>query len=223
MRPDAAVAAVGAALARGVPLSVVGIAGPGDALANPGETFETLGAVHREFPRQALCLSTNGLALRESIARLEALGVTHLTVTINAVDPEIASLVYRWVKIGGSVYWRSDAGKAAVDAQLEGLAAAVSRGFATKVNTVVVPGINDEHVVQVARIAAELGADLHNCIPLIPVPGTPFEGLSEPSTEALHAVRMACGKYLPQMTHCTRCRADACGLLESPSNTSLGE
>ncbi|MGC4067333.1 MAG: radical SAM protein [Polyangiaceae bacterium] len=219
LRPDAAVAAVGAALTKGIPLSVVGIAGPGDALANPRETFETLSVVHREFPRLALCLSTNGLALKESVERLEAIGVTHLTVTINAVDPEIAASIYRWVKVDGNVYWRSDAGKAAVDAQLEGLAAAVCRGFATKVNSVVVPGINDEHVVQVARSAAEIGADLHNCIPLIPVLGTPFEALSEPTAETLSAVRDACGAYLPQMTHCTRCRADACGMLEAPNNT----
>jgi nitrogen fixation protein NifB len=213
MAPGAAVSTVRAALERGVPLSVVGIAGPGDALANTKQTFETLLAVHREFPELLLCLSTNGLALKEWGSRLEDVGVTHVTVTMNAVDPAIAAQVYRWVRVKDTLLWGADAGRAAIDAQQEGLADAVRRGFTTKVNSVVLPGINDEHVVEVAQRAAELGVDLHNCIPLIPVKDTPFEGLNEPSTEEMKVIREACGKYLPQMSHCSRCRADACGLL----------
>ena len=52
------------AVAAEVPeLSVVGIAGPGDPLANPGPTFETMELVRRAAPDLRLCLSTNGLAL----------------------------------------------------------------------------------------------------------------------------------------------------------------
>src|SRR5512139_3406369 len=52
------------AVAAEVPnLSVVGIAGPGDPLANPEKTFATLEGIRRAAPDLRLCLSTNGLAL----------------------------------------------------------------------------------------------------------------------------------------------------------------
>jgi nitrogen fixation protein NifB len=46
----------------GPQLKVVGIAGPGDPLANP-KTFETFEKVRAAFPEMSLCLSTNGLRL----------------------------------------------------------------------------------------------------------------------------------------------------------------
>jgi len=72
-------------------VKVVGIAGPGDPLANE-QTFETFAMVKKEFPHLMLCMSTNGLLLPESIDRLYELGLHSLTVTINAVDPEVGAL-----------------------------------------------------------------------------------------------------------------------------------
>ena len=51
-----------------------GIAGPGDALANPEATFATLEGVRRAAPDLRLCLSTNGLALPEHVERLVGRG-----------------------------------------------------------------------------------------------------------------------------------------------------
>lgn len=44
-------------------LSVVGVAGPGDPLANPEQTFDTFARVRKHVPDVSLCLSTNGLTL----------------------------------------------------------------------------------------------------------------------------------------------------------------
>jgi nitrogen fixation protein NifB len=82
-----------------------------------------------------------------------------------------------------------------------------------KVNSILVPGINEAHMPAIADKCRELGVDLHNIIPLRPVPGTPFENVPEPSPESVEAVRKSCGLVVKQMTHCQRCRADACGLL----------
>ena len=59
-------------------IKVIGIAGPGDPLANE-ETFETFELVKKEFPDLMLCMSTNGLLLPESIDRLYELGLHSLT------------------------------------------------------------------------------------------------------------------------------------------------
>ncbi|WP_024790264.1 radical SAM protein [Lebetimonas sp. JH292] len=65
-------------------LSVLGIAGPGDALANPKNTFETFRLVREKTPDLKLCLSTNGLALPDYVDELVKYGVDHVTVTINS-------------------------------------------------------------------------------------------------------------------------------------------
>jgi nitrogen fixation protein NifB len=82
-----------------------------------------------------------------------------------------------------------------------------------KINTIIIPGVNDDHVVEVARRVAELGADIANCVPLYPVEGTPFGELGTPPPDRVAAIRADVAQHLPIMSHCTRCRADAVGLL----------
>ena len=84
-------------------IKVAGIAGPGDPLANE-QTFETFEMVKKEFPELMLCMSTNGLLLPESIDRLYGLGLHSLTVTINAIDPEVGAQIYRHVIYHGKHY-----------------------------------------------------------------------------------------------------------------------
>jgi nitrogen fixation protein NifB len=81
--------------------------------------------------------------------------------------------------------------------------------------------VNDHHVAEVARVAAELGADIQNLIPLHPTADTPFAGMEEPSKELIHDLRAKNGELIPQMTHCRRCRADAVGLLCSDRSSEL--
>ena len=195
-------------------LSVVGIAGPGDPLANPGPTLETLALVRRAHPGLLLCLSTNGLALPEHVDALAELGVGHVTVTLNAVDPEVGAQLYTRVSgDDGRTLHGAEGAAHLLSRQEDGLARLARAGIAVKVNTVVVPGVNDAHVEAVARRAAALGASLMNCIGLILVAGTPLGGLAAPGPQMMDAVRAAAGRHLPQMRHCARCRADAAGLL----------
>lgn len=195
-------------------ISVAGIAGPGDAFANPAETIETLRLVHETFPQLLLCIATNGLNLSAHVDDLADLGVTHVTVTVNAVDPEIAAKIYAWVRVGKVVLRGIDAARTLLEAQIEGVKALKARGMAVKVNTIVIPGVNDHHVDQVARIMGELGVDIQNCMVMYPNSGTPFESVPELDVSQIAAVRKSAGRFVPQMLHCTRCRADAVGLLD---------
>ena len=45
----------------------------------------------------------------------------------------------------------------------------------------------------------ELGADVHNCIPLMHVEGTAFEGVESPDPGLLQSMRFEAGKYLKQI------------------------
>ena len=141
------------AVAAEVPqLSVVGIAGPGDPLANPGATFAGAGGGGAApLPDLTLCLSTNGLALPDHVERLAALGVRHVTVTVNMVDPAVGERIYPWVIWKGRKVRGLDAARILSERQLEGLARLRARGVLCKVNSVVIPGVNDGHLPEVSR------------------------------------------------------------------------
>lgn len=195
-------------------LTVAGIAGPGDPLANPENTLETFRLVRQEIPDILLCLSTNGLALPDYADDLANLGLSHLTVTINAVDPVIGAQIYRRAEGPAGRLEGRRAAEYLLERQLLGLAKIAAHGNMTvKVNMVIVPGINSDHAAEVARKVSGLGVSLMNCIPLAPVMGTPLGGLREPTAAEMAAIRKEAGKWLPQMTHCGRCRADALGFL----------
>jgi nitrogen fixation protein NifB len=194
-------------------ISVVGIAGPGDPFANPEETLTTLELVREKHPGMTLCVATNGLALADYVDELARLKVSHVTVTLNAVDSEIGRKIYPWVRPGKSIYRGSEGAEILLERQTEGIKLLKAKGITVKINTVIIPGINDAHARQVARYAAGLGADIQNCIPMIHVEGTVFENLEAPDAAAMAAVRLASGKHLAQMSHCARCRADAAGFI----------
>src|SRR5208283_5625003 len=132
--------------------SVVGIAGPGDPLANEA-TFDVMRAVHREFPELILCVSTNGLFLPDRLEDLLKSGVRSLTITINAVLPETAEKVYAWVNNRGKRHTGREAAEYLVYTQWRGLINAVDAGFILKVNTVFIPGINDSEIPLIAELA----------------------------------------------------------------------
>ncbi|MEW5745947.1 MAG: nitrogenase cofactor biosynthesis protein NifB [Nitrospirota bacterium] len=199
-------------------ISVIGIAGPGDPLANEA-TFETMSAIHRAFPDLILCVSTNGLALPDKLDALLRSGVRSVTVTINAVLPETAEKIYSWVSCRGRRSTGREAAALLLDNQWRGLGEAAEAGLMVKVNSVMIPGINDGELPLIAREAGAKGADIMNIIPLIPQ--AEFTGLGRPSRETIHAKRTECGGYLSQMSHCKQCRADACGILGQDGDMEL--
>lgn len=194
-------------------LSVVGIAGPGDPFANPTETLTTLRLVRRQFPEMILCLSSNGLNVAPYVHELAGLGVSHVTITINGLDADETQSIYKWARFENRGY----VGKAAAEILLENQLAAIKLlreyGITLKINTIVIPGVNDHLVESVAEKAKELGAELMNAIPLFPVADTPYENLKEPDILTMRELRLKIAKHLKPMTHCARCRADAVGLL----------
>ncbi len=194
-------------------IAVVGIAGPGDPFANPDETMETLRLVRAKYPEMLLCVATNGLDLLPYIDELAKLQVSHVTITINAIDPEIGAEIYAWVRYNKKMYRDLDAAKLLIDRQLEALKKLKEVGVTAKVNSIIIPGINDSHVIEVARKVAELGADILNCMPYYSTTETVFENIAEPALEMVSEIQKATSQYLPQMKHCARCRADAVGII----------
>ena len=79
-----------------------------------------------------------------------------------------------------------------------------------KINTVLIPGINDRHIGEIARVTLEAGASMMNIIPLIPQ--NEMSDLRAPDCIELNEARESAEEYLPVFRHCRQCRADACGI-----------
>jgi nitrogen fixation protein NifB len=213
LTPGQAVAYLESVVAKRPEISVVGIAGPGDPFANPDETMQTLRLVRKKFPKLMLCVATNGMGIGPYIDELAELQTSHVTITMTAIDPEIGAKIYSWVRDGRRPLRGVEAAAALQSKQIEALVRLKQRGVVVKINSIVIPGINDEHMPEIAAKVAGLGADLMNCMALVPVKGAAFENLAPPDNLTMARVRLQGERHLKQMTHCARCRADAVGFI----------
>ncbi|MDR1506135.1 MAG: nitrogenase cofactor biosynthesis protein NifB [Treponema sp.] len=202
---------------------VVGIAGPGDALANFAAVRGTISLIRDSEPDATFCISTNGLLLPLYADELAALGVSHVTVTLNAVDPAIGRRIYRYVHFQGRRYTGLEGAKILLERQLEGIDRAQALGMVIKINIVMLMGLNDRHIPKIVEAAREKGADLSNIMQLIPVKGSLLEHLPLISNAEIMATRRKCEAILPQMYHCRQCRADAVGALDQDISRTLDE
>jgi nitrogen fixation protein NifB len=213
LAPEQALIYMEKVLAKEPRISVAGIAGPGDPFANGEQTMETLRLIRRNFPGIILCLASNGMNIGPYIEELAELAVSHVTITVNAVDPLIGQRIYSWVSDGNILYRGLQAAEILLSRQLAAIEKLKRHGITVKINTIVIPGINDEQVPAIAARMKELGADLLNCMALFPNVNTPFADIPQPDKKMMADLRNRAEEFLPQMRHCTRCRADAVGLL----------
>jgi len=217
LTPDQAVRKVLAVAANIPQMTVLGIAGPGDPLANPERTFATFRKLTEQAPDIKLCVSTNGLALPQQIDELCRHNIDHVTITINCVDPDIGAEIYPWIFWNNRRIKGRKGAQILIEQQQKGLALLVARGILVKVNSVMIPGVNDQHLTEVSRVVKEKGAFLHNVMPLIAEPehGTFYGVMGQrgPTHDELQALQDRCAGDMNMMRHCRQCRADAVGML----------
>jgi nitrogen fixation protein NifB len=209
LTPDKALDIIDKALELCPDITVAGIAGPGDTLATPF-ALETFRLVQEAHPELINCLSTNGLLLEQYAQDIWDVGVRTLTVTVNAVDSEILAKINSFVFLGDRLYEGLEAARILIDAQKRGIKKIADLGAVVKINIVLILGVNDGHIGEIAETVAALGASIINIIPLIPQ--HEMAHLKAPDCDALLNARTAAEKYLPVFRHCQHCRADAVGV-----------
>jgi Predicted Fe-S oxidoreductases len=209
LSPERAVSILDHALVICPDITVVGIAGPGDTLASP-QALDTFDLVHYKYPYLIKCLSTNGLLLEEKAERIIAAGVKTVTVTVNAVQADVLQNICSYILYHDQYMTGHDAARQLIEAQLAGIKKISTLGAIVKINTVLIPGINDDHIAEIARETESIGASIINIIPLIPQ--NEMKHIKPPNCSELNAAREAAEAYLPVFRHCQQCRADACGI-----------
>jgi nitrogen fixation protein NifB len=162
-------------------------------------------------------VSTNGLVLPSTSTSWRSYNIDHVTITINCVDPDVGAKIYPWIFWNNKRVCGREAAAILIGQQQKGLEMLVARGILVKVNSVLIPGVNDEHLPEVSKIVKAKGAFLHNVMPLIAEAehGTFYGvmGQRSPQPAELKALQDACAGDMNMMRHCRQCRADAVGLL----------
>ena len=209
IRPDEACGFIRTALERVPELTVVGIAGPGDTLATP-YALDTFRLVSKEFPQLIKCMSTNGLLLNDRAQEIIDVGIETLTVTVNSVNPEIEAQINNKISYRGDIYTGVEAAEILIHNQLAGIRKVSAAGVIVKVNTVLIPGVNDKSIAETARAVKDAGALMYNIIPRIPQNG--FKDYPAPTCEELEAAREEAEPFIHIFRHCAHCRADAIGV-----------
>ena len=215
--PDEGVEALEKALAICPEITVAGIAGPGDTLASD-YALETFRRIRERFPHIIKCMSTNGLLLSERADEVIDAGIDSLTVTVNAVNPDIEARLNKYIVYHGRRYEGVEGAKILIENQLKGIAKAAAAGITIKVNTVLVPEINGAHIEEIAKTVSEIGAKIYNIIPLIPQ--YELADCKAPTCAQIDAARTRASKYIDVFRHCQHCRADAVGV---PGQSEYGD
>ncbi len=209
LTPDEALSAVEKALKLCPEITVAGIAGPGDTLASD-KALETFWLIKDRFPDLIKCMSTNGLLLSERAGDVIDVGVDTLTVTVNAVDPDLQAKIVSHIFYHGKRYEGREAAEILIKNQLEGIKKVADAGITVKVNSVLITEINQDHIKTIAEAVKKCGASLYNIIPLIPQ--HKMRNYKLPACSEIDGARREAEQYIEVFRHCQRCRADAVGV-----------
>lgn len=163
-------------------------------------------------------MSTNGLLLYEKADEVIDIGIDSLTVTVNAINPEIEAKLNKYIIYHGKRYDGVEGAEILIENQLKGIEKVSSAGITVKINTVLVPEINGEHIEEIAKTVSEAGASIYNIIPLIPQ----FElsDMKAPTCLQIDEARTKASQYIDVFRHCQHCRADAVGV---PGKSEYGD
>ena len=165
MMPEDAVAWLDHVIAAGPPVDIVGITGPGDPLAVPEPTLRTLRMVRDKYPEISLCLTTTGMGADVYAPELAEIGLSHITLLVDAVAPEVAENLYAWIRPSTKTVPLPSAVRELMNEQAKAVTAFKKAGITVKINTTVYPGYNAGHVEEIASAMSTLGADIMAVVP----------------------------------------------------------
>ena len=147
--PDESLEVLEKALSICPEITVAGIAGPGDTLATD-YALQTFRKVKEKFPKLIKCMSTNGLLLYEKADEVIDIGIDSLTVTVNAVKPEILEKLNKYIIYHVRKYEGIEGAEILIENQLKGIKKVAASGITIKINTVLVPEINGGNIEEIA-------------------------------------------------------------------------
>jgi MoaA/NifB/PqqE/SkfB family radical SAM enzyme len=157
-------------------------------------------------------VATNGLNLLPYLDDVKRINVSHVTVTVNAVDPVIGARIYSWMRVGKRVIRAEEGAAVLLERQFAAIKGLKDRGIMVKANSIILPGINEDHIEAVARGWPTLGWICSMPCHTTPMPA-PNSSISpnrtRPRLNGSGCIRGACQADAPLHALSCRCRRPA--------------
>lgn len=183
-------------LRQGAKIRAVDIDGPGDPLSEIGCTMETLRLIRKKYPDIALSMTILGFHAEKYAKSLAAEGVTCVTLLVDAVDRKVAEKLYAWIRPGKKTVPLSQAATMLVEEQRMAVKAFKEAGCKVLVRTTVYPGINADHIEEIARVMAEAGAEAMTLFPCRTAANRDDQLLDPPDFKTMQLLQTDAGKHL---------------------------
>jgi len=182
---------------QGQSIKVININGPGDPLATPELTLLTLRLLRDRYPGVSLCLTTLGIGAGAYAAELARLGLAHVSILLDAVDPEVAQRIYAWIRPSTKTMPLNEAATVLITEQALSIAALVEAGVKVQAKTTAYPCINTGHIPEIAARAAELGISEMKLFPFLAKGEDCPQPRDKATPEELSALAAQAGERLP--------------------------
>lgn len=177
-------------------IDLVAITGPGDPLAVPDTTLQTMRLVQERYPELQLGLKTLGIGAEKFAEELRAAGLSYVEMTVNAVKEELLRKIYAWIRPGLKTLKIDEAVKLLIREQKNGVSAFKYHGVPVTVATTLYPGINLNHVGRISRTMMEFGAQAMALMPYQPETGS--EVVHQlPAADQIDKAQKSAARYLP--------------------------
>lgn len=196
LQPAAALDLVGGLLDRGSTVRTVLLYGPGDPLADLEPTLAVIELLKRDFPELHPVLRTLGINGLRAADKLQKAGVDEVEIMLDGIDQMVLEKLYAWVRPGFRTLKLSESVAILVEEQRQAIQAFKDAGMHVRVITTCYPTANDDHIVPLARHAAELGVDEMVLHPYAPDPNADIL-LPAPEPELMEKLIAEISGFLP--------------------------
>jgi nitrogen fixation protein NifB len=183
-------------LRQGAEIKAVDIDGPGDPLSEIGCTMETLRLIRKKYPGIALFMTTLGFYGEKYAKSLAAEGVSCVTLLVDAVDRKVAEKLYAWIRPGKKTVPISQAATMLLEEQRMAVRAFKEAGCKVFVRSTVYPGVNAEHIEEIAGVMAESGVEAMTLFPCRTAANRDDQLLDPPDVKTMQLLQTNAGKHL---------------------------
>ncbi|OGR19907.1 MAG: hypothetical protein A2X81_17380 [Desulfobacterales bacterium GWB2_56_26] len=186
--------------------TMVAITGPGDPLATPDITLQTIELVRARYPELKIGLRTLGMGSAALAGKLARAGLNYVEMQVDGTKPAVLEKIYAWIRPGMKTLKTSEAVALLINEQRHGVSALKFHELKVIVTTTVYPALNIDHVAKISAEMMELGADGIGLIPYAPEPGAEVS-LESPTPAAIAATAAKAAPFLPIVEPLLRERA----------------
>ncbi len=181
---------------RGESITMVAITGPGDPLATPDITLETVRMVHDRYPAVQIGLKTLGLGSEKLAGKLARAGVNYVEMQVDGVKTDVLEKIYAWIRPGLKTLKVGEAVDLLIREQRNGVPALKFHNIEVTILTTLYPGLNIDHVPKISAAMMVLGAGGMSLIPYASEPGAEVH-LECPEPQAVLAITEKARVSLP--------------------------